>query len=418
MEKVVVEGKGARYRRLRSRKTDRRSHLVVGLVSLGLVGLGLGAVAGGCGGQPGDECSGRSGTICSWAGVGGEGAFTQDGLALRQSALYWPMDLEFSPDGHAYVLDWQNHRVRRVTDAGTFETVIGTDEIGDGPVDGNETAPPGVPGTTVNLNHPTDIQFAPDGTLLLAAWHNHKIRRYDPTSQLVEVSCGSAPGFKGDGMAASAALLNQPKGIVLSPVSGALYLVDTRNFRVRRIAAGDPQIIETVVGNGMPGFAGDGGPPAQAQLLFQKPLDNPEPGGAVALDSQDRLYIADTENQRIRRVDFQANVIETVAGNGTAGFSGDGGLATEASLNYPRDIEFSPDGRLYIADSDNHRVRVVDLSTGNITTVAGNGTAGFSGDGGLATQAALKRPFGIAFDAAGVLYIADTFNNLIRKVAP
>jgi DNA-binding beta-propeller fold protein YncE len=382
-----------------------------------MLALGLGAAAVGCGEQQG---SSPNRTISSWAGMGGEGAFNGDGLALRESALYWPMDLEFSPDGRAYVLDWQNHRVRRVTDAGTFETVIGTDEIGDGPNDGDgiETAPPGVLGTTVNLNHPTDIQFAPDGTLLLAAWHNHKIRVYDPVTQLVEVSCGRGPGFKGDGTASAGALLNQPKSIVLSPRSGALYVVDTRNFRVRRIAAEAPQIIETVVGNGMPGFAGDNGPPAEAQLQFQKPVDNPEPGGAVALDGEDRVYIADTENQRIRRVDFQANVIETVAGNGTSGFSGDGGLATDASLNYPRDIEFGPDGRLYIADSDNHRVRVVDLSTGIISTVAGNGRAGFSGDGGPATQAALKRPLGIAFDAAGALYIADTFNNLIRKVAP
>ena len=168
----------------------------------------------------------------------------------------------------------------------------------------------------------------------------------------------------------------------------------------------------------MAGFAGDGGPPLSAQLAFQKPNDNPEPGGGLAIDAQDRLYIVDTENQRIRRVDFAANVIETVAGNGTAGFSGDGGPATEASLNYPRDAAIGGDGRLYIADTDNHRIRAVDLTSGVIITYAGNGDATFGGDGGLPGMASLKRPWGIGFDPTGNLYIADTFNNRIRKVMP
>ena len=127
------------------------------------------------------------------------------------------------------------------------------------------------------------------------------------------------------------------------------------------------------------GFAGDGGPPAAALLNFQMANDNPEPGGGLAIDDQDRLYIVDTENHRIRRVDFAADIIETVAGNGTPGFSGDGGPATEASLAWPRDAAIGPDGRLYIADTDNHRVRVVDLATGIITTVAGNGVAALRG---------------------------------------
>jgi len=149
---------------------------------------------------------------------------------------------------------------------------------------------------------------------------------------------------------------------------------------------------------------------------FQIADDNPEPGGGLAIDSQDRLYIVDTENQRIRRVDFAADVIETVAGNGTPGFSGDGGPATEASLAWPRDAAIGPDGRLYIADTDNHRVRAVDLASGIISTIAGNGVAGFGGDGGAPLDASLWRPWGITFDGGGNLYIADTFNNRIRMV--
>ncbi|HET6285091.1 MAG TPA: hypothetical protein VFH73_29305 [Polyangia bacterium] len=377
--------------------------------------------ASGCGDTPSTPatgCTSASGTICTWAGTG-EPAFNGDGLALRASALYWPMDVEFAPDGAAYVLDWQNHRVRRA-DPGAdavLKTVIGTDEIGDGPnPDMGSEVPPGVPGTTINLNHPTDIQIASDGTLLLAAWHNHKVRRYSPATGLVELACGSKPGFAGDGSPAAAALLNQPKSLVINPRTGAIFVLDTRNFRVRRIDPEGQHLINTVVGVGTVGFSGDGGPPDAAQLKFQKPGDNPEPGGALALDQQERLYIADTENQRIRRVDFAANTIETVAGTGMPGFSGDGGPATEAALNYPRDIEIGPDGRLYIADSDNHRVRAVDLDTGIISTVAGSGQVGFRGDGGPANLASLARPFGVAFDAAGDLFIADTFNNRIRRV--
>jgi sugar lactone lactonase YvrE len=259
--------------------------------------------------------------------------------------------------------------------------------------------------------------------MMLAAWHNHKIRKVDLSTGQGQVACGRGPGYAGDKGPEGAALLNMPKAIALSPSSGDLYIADTRNFRVRRVA-GDTGVIETVVGTGMRGAAGDGGPALSAGLSFQLGLDqgsdagdNPEPGGALALDALGRLYIADTENQRVRRVDFVTGLIETVAGNGVAGFSGDGGAATSASLSHPRDIEIAPGGdRLFIADTDNQRIRVVDLTTGIITTVAGDGTSRYAGDGGAATEASLWRPFGVAFDGAGDMYIADTYNNRIRRV--
>ena len=363
--------------------------------------------------DPSPTCA--SGTICTWAG-NGEPAFYGDGLDRRDAMLFWPMDLGFAPDGRAYVLDWQNHRVRRVDLDGTFQTVVGTGDVGDGPDTGDERTAPGVTGTACNLNHPTDVTFDGAGNVVVAAWHNHKIRRLDPVTGMEEVVSGAGPGFSGDGAPALGALLNQPKSVVVSRATNAIYVADTRNFRVRRID-GDG-VIATVVGGGMAGFAGDGGPPADAQLNFQIASDNPEPGGGLAMDAQDRLYIVDTENQRIRRVDFAADVIETVAGNGTPGFSGDGGPATEASLAWPRDAAIGPDGRLYIADTDNHRVRAVDLATGVIATIAGNGVAGFGGDGGPPPDASLWRPWGITFDGGGNLYIADTFNNRIRMVMP
>jgi len=370
--------------------------------------------------KPGPPCAGP-GTICTWAGTG-EPAFMGDGKAPWKTALYWPMDVEFASDGTGYILDWQNHVVRKATPT-VVSTIIGTDEPGDGPVygRGDETTPPGVLGTTVSLNHPTDIQLTPDGRLILAAWHNHKIRTIELSSGLSEVSCGRGPGYAGDLEPQGSALLNMPKAIALAP-SGDLYIADTRNFRVRRVSAATG-IIQTVVGTGKRGGTGDGGDPLLATLSFQQGLDqpdgggdNPEPGGALALDAAGRLYIADTENHRIRRVDFAAGLIETVAGVGTAGFSGDGGPATAAALSHPRDIEIGPGDRLFIADTENHRVRAVDLTTGVITTIAGTGDAGFSGDGGPAAVAVLRRPFGIAFDPSGDLYISDTLNNRIRRV--
>ena len=373
-----------------------------------------------CGGPPTEPsapagCS-DVGTICAYAGDG-MAAFTGEGELALATSLYWPVDLEFAPDGRPYILDWQNHRVRRIDADGRLRTVFGTDEIGDGPLpgSGDETMPPGVPATSINLNHPTDIQFSPDGSaLILAAWHNHKIRAMDVATNLAEIVCGRGPGYAGDGGPEGTALMNQPKSIALAP-SGDLYVLDTRNFRIRRIAAATGDI-QTVAGVGTRGASGDGGDPLAAQFSFQADGDNPEPGGAIALDAEGRLYVADTENHRIRRVDFARAVIETVAGDGTRGGGGDGGPAALAQLDHPRDVELAPDGRLFIADTENHRVRAVDLTTGTIDTVAGDGTSGAGGDGGAAYAAQLARPFGIAFNADGDLFIADTMNSRIRRV--
>jgi sugar lactone lactonase YvrE len=192
-------------------------------------------------------------------------------------------------------------------------------------------------------------------------------------------------------------------------------LLDQRNFRIRRIAGGTDPAIETVVGAGTAGFSGDDGDPLAAELRFEAG-PNPEPSGAIALADDGTLYIADSLNHRIRKVDFAGGVITTIAGTGEAGFSGDGGAALDAQLDNPRDLELGPDGRLYVVDTENHRVRAIDLATGTIETVAGAGDLGTAADGMLAGEVQLARPFGIAFDADGALYIADTFNSRIVKV--
>jgi hypothetical protein len=365
--------------------------------------------------KPGLEttCSDDPGTICTWAGTGVPG-YDGGGRGLLESHFYWPEDLTFSASGSAFILDWNNHLVREVVN-GKLVTRIGTSVVGDGPEPGSaytDLIAPGAPGTEISLNHPTEILPLSDGKMLLLAWHNHKLRRYDPATGLVLVVCGRGAGFAGDGGPAADALLNQPQQGALDG-QGNLYILDQRNQRIRKIDSND--IITTVAGTGVAGFGGDGGDPLQAQFDFPAG-GNPPPAGAVVCDGENRLYISDANNHRIRRIDFNANTIETVAGDGNAAYGGDGGLAVNASLNNPRDLEFGPDGRLYIADDFNHRVRAVDLTTGMITTVAGNGEAKFAGDGGLAVDASLNRPWGLTFDDQGRLYIVDTYNHRIRRV--
>lgn len=371
---------------------------------------------------PPDDTPAPVGTITTWAGSGQRG-FNGDGHSRTNTEFYWPLDIEFTPTIGTYVTDWNNHRIRKLDAAGNFQTVIGAFSDGDGPVApnvGKDLVAPGVPGTECELNHPTQVLERLSGKLLVVCWHNHKLREWDPVTGNIMVIIGRGNGCTGDGGLASAAtaLLNQPPHAV-EAADGSLYINDQRNQCIRKIdgATGN---LSTVVSapqcNLNPGSFVDNVDPLSGRLNMPTgPNPNP-PGGGLALDSQGRLYIADTNNQRIRRVDFTVPIITTVVGNGTAGFGGDGGDPLLASLNTPLDIVFGPDGKLYIADTYNNRVRAVDFTANVITTVAGNGTKGFGGDGGPATSAKLAWPYGIGFDADGHLYIADTYNDRIRRV--
>ena len=219
---------------------------------------------------------------------------------------------------------------------------------------------------------------------------------FGQTYTVTTIAGDGTSGFGADGPALAAPL--NPAGIAVD-AAGNVYIADDN--LVRKISGG---VITTVAGNGSYGFSGDGGPATSAQLL------NPH---GLAVDSAGNLYIADTLNLRIRKV--SNGVITTIAGNGTYGSDGDGGPATSAQLNMPYGIAVDTAGNIYIADESNNRIRKV--SKGVITTVAGNGAFGYSGDGGPATAAQLNWPRGVAVDAAGNLYIADTESNRIRKVS-
>lgn len=354
------------------------------------------------------------GRACTWLGMEGEEGFNGDGRDRLDTKLYWTMDMLFASDGTVWFHDWNNHLVRRVLENGTVETVVGwTDPIfpGDGAPD--ERGPDGALGTDVQLNHPTDFAELSDGTILLMAWHNHKLRVIDPDTGRVRIMCGAGAGFAGDGGPDNLALFRQPKALEVDD-EGNIYILDQANVRIRRIDANGT--IDTIAGNGARGFAGDSGPAVDAEFGFEGG-SNPEPsGGMVVHDGT--LFVADTLNNRIRAVNLTTGIIETIAGTGEAGYTGDGGPAMAATFDGPRDLEIGPEGDLYIADTDNNVVRAIDIDGGVVRTVAGTGEIGLDpNDGRFATETRLKRPFGIEFDADGHLYIADTINSRILRVA-
>jgi DNA-binding beta-propeller fold protein YncE len=390
--------------------------------ALGSVGLVMALAA--CGDNASSDGAldvrcGASGTACTWIGMVGQTGFNGDGHTPRETMLYWTMDTLFASDGTTWFIDWNNHLVRRLMPDGTIKSMVGwTDPVfpgdGDSADPTAERSAAGAPGSELQLNHPTDLYQLADGTIMLAAWHNHKLRKVDPVTGNVELIGGAGPGFKGDGALVSGALFKQPSRFAFDE-SENMYLIDQQNLRVRRVDAAT-QMITTVVGSGTQGFSGDDGPALLAQLNF-KIGDNPEPSGGLVY-THDTLYISDTDNSRIRKVDLATQVITTIAGTGDPGFSGDGGPATAAQLYHPRDLEIGPEGDLYVADTDNSRVRAIDLRTNQIRTVVGTGDFGFDvEDAKPAIETKLNRPFGIDFDPSGNLYVSDTLNSRILRVA-
>jgi hypothetical protein len=338
------------------------------------------------------------GTASTFAGNGG---FTSlgDGGAATAAGLKLPYGIAVDGAGNAYIADSGEYRIRRV-DAATHDisTYAGN---------GTESyTGDGGPATSATMGTPVGIALDGAGNLYFADSTEHVVRKVDAVTQTISTVAGTGThGSSGDGGPATSALLYAPYGVTLD-ASGNLFIADTANARIRRVDA-VTHIITTVAGDGsVSATLGDGGPATSASLN--------QPYG-VAFDPAGDLYIADAGNNRIRRVDATTLVITTAAGNGTAGFAGDSGDPTQAELYFPSSITFDPAGNLYIADTQNNRIRKIDDNI--IYTFLGNGNGKYGGDGGSALLAGIYGPYFVYLDANGDLFVGDYFDNRIREVA-
>ncbi|MEI8204074.1 MAG: T9SS type A sorting domain-containing protein [Bacteroidota bacterium] len=349
------------------------------------------------------------GYISTIAGTGVEG-HTGDGGPATAAKLGITFGIVFDAAGNIIFADNGNNAIRKITTssgiinkiAGTYYTYNGTNWYygGDGGL-----------ATSAYMAYPFGVALDTAGNIYIADNLNNVIRKVTVSTGIITTVAGDGTIFQmpwpfcGDGGQATDAQLNDPWGVAVDK-AGNIYIADRGNNVIRKVTA-STGIISTVAGNGTAGYTGNNG------LATAASLNGPD---GITLDSAGNMYISDQYNNVIRKVTKSTGIITTIAGNGTAGFSGDNGLATSAQLNDPSlGIAFDAAGNFYIADDGNSRIRKVTVATGIITTVAGNGTFGYSGDNGPATSAALNGPEGVGVDALGNIYITDE-NNVIRKV--
>jgi uncharacterized protein (TIGR03437 family) len=336
-----------------------------------------------------------SGQIQTVAGDGYLHAIGDGGLATN-ALLSQPSAIVLNGAGSLYIADTGTQRVRQVLPTGVIQTLAGTGVAG--------SATDNVAAPSATLNSPMGVGLDAAGDILIADTNNQRIRQVAADGRIHYLVGTGVAGVGPEGLPPAETALDGPRGVCTGR-GGALFVVDTANHRVLQ-AAPQPLVI-TAAGNGAPGDAGDGGQARLAQL------NQPS---ACALDSAGDLFIADTLNHSIRKVD-PAGTISTVAGTGAAGFSGDEGPAVAAGLSAPRGVAVDDNGDIFIADTGNNRIRQV-TPDGLIHTIAGQAAAGFSGDGGPALSAEINAPGGALLDGAGDLYFADTGNNRVRCLVP
>ncbi len=332
-------------------------------------------------------------TISTIAGTVGAG-YSGDGGVATSAQLNNSAGVALDAFGNIYIADASNHRIRKVSPTGTITTFAGTG-VGGFSGDGGQAV-------SAQLNNPFGIAVDAIGNVYIGDFSNHRVRKVNTLGVISTIAGTTTAGFSGDGAAANLAQLNLPFGVAVDG-AGNIYIVDSGNNRVRKIS--NTGIISTIAGTTVAGFGGDGGIATLAQL------NNPR---GVSVDGAGNVYIADMANQKVRKINT-SGIISTIAGTTTGGYSGDGGQATIAQLTSPHGVAIDKAGNVYIADAGNHRIRKVNTS-GVISTYAGTGTSGYSGDGGAATSAQLNIPAGINIDAGGNIFIADASNNRIRKV--
>src|SRR5260221_551174 len=321
-------------------------------------------------------------------------------LPALQVGLGGPLSVSRDSAGNLYVAaGGLVTAIYKIDASGQLTTVAGNGTDYDSSGDGG-------PATSAGIRSPGAVYVDGFGNIFIADTYSDRVREVVAATGIIQTVAGNGTnGFSGDGGPATTAELVDPTGVCVDD-AGNIFIADEN--RIREVVA-TTGIIQTVAGNGTCCFSADGGPAVASELAFIY-------GGGVSLDRSGNIFIADPQNSRIREVEAATGTIQTVAGNGTRSFSGDGGLATGALLSFPVGVFVDGSGNIFVADQENHRVREVVAATGIINTVAGNGTEGLSGDGGPATSASLNFPSGVFVDSAGNIFIGDYANQRIRKV--
>jgi sugar lactone lactonase YvrE len=320
------------------------------------------------------------------------GGFVGDGGTAVKATLDWPSHMAQDKSGNLYISELYGHRIRKVTPTGAISTYAGTGISG--------FSGDGGPANAAQLSFPTGLTFDAAGDLIVAEQGNERIRKIDPSGIITTIAGTGALGYSGDGGPALLATFNSPYGVVYD-AAGNLYITDILNYVVRIVSPAG--IINTYAGNGVAGYGGDGGPATSASFNLPR---------GMAFDGKGNFYVADTLNHRVRVVN-PAGTINTFAGTGQQGYSGDGGPATSAKIGNPRGLTVR-NGTLYISNGGQARIRSVSISTGIINTYAGSGF-GYDGDGSPLLASLFATPTGLLFNSAGSLLVVDSQNQRVRK---
>jgi sugar lactone lactonase YvrE len=345
--------------------------------------------------------TGTSDVIETFAGTT-PGGYGGDGGLAKDAKLGWLTGLTIDASGNLYISDGAANVIRKINPDNVISTIAGK-FIGFNVANQQPYAGDGGPATAASLNIPFGAAIDPSGNIYICDAGNNVLRKVS-SSGVISTIAGKfmEQGHIGDGGPASDALIWNPQGITTDS-KGNVYFADSQNHTIRKISS--TGVITTIAGTpGQAGYSGDGGPATAATLSMPQ---------GVAVDKNDNIYFSD--NSSVIRL-VSAGRISTVAGTGVAGFSGDGGKATEAQLQSPKGIAFDIDGSLLVADAGNNRIRSIAPETAIISTIAGDGTYAYKGDGGPADEASIANPYGLAVDAAGNIYIADTDNGVIRVI--
>ncbi len=332
--------------------------------------------------------------ITTFAGTGAKG-FSGDGGPSSSAQLNNPFAISRGPDGALYICDTDNHRIRKVTPEGTISTVAGNGTRG--------YSGDGGPATAAALNEPYEMRWSPAGDLFFVERLNHIVRRIATKTGLIFTVAGTGqPGFSGDGGPAIQAQFNQPHSLVFDR-DGDLYICDILNHRIRRIDM-KSGTISTFAGTGEKKPAPDGAPIAGTALSGPRALD---------IDRDGNLWLALREGNAVYKLDLKAGVLRHMAGTGKPGFTGNGGLALAATLSGPKCVSIAPDGNVYLADTESHSIRMIDLAKGTIELIAGTGAKG-DGPDGDPLKCQLARPHGVFVDRDGTLFVGDSEAHRVR----